>query len=84
MKKKIMLSCEETRHICDKTQYNEASFWEKVKFKFHVIICGVCKKHSSNNIKLTALLNKLKSKSLTNTEKQELESSFKKELQKHK
>lgn len=83
MTSKFMISCEESRHICDKAQYDEASFWEKVKFKFHLFICKVCKQHTINNTKLTLLINKIKSKTLTSIEKNELKSSFNKALKKH-
>ncbi|WP_397361999.1 hypothetical protein [Olleya sp. R77988] len=80
MMKKLMMSCEDSRHICDKAQYNEASLWEKVKFKFHIFICAVCRQHSINNGKLTATINKLKSTKLTPSEKEEIKSNFDKEL----
>ena len=83
MKNKFMISCEESGHICDKAQYHEASLWEKVKFKFHVLICKVCRQHSKTNGKLTALIEKVKSKNLSSTEKDTIKSSFEKELNKH-
>ncbi|AUC77784.1 hypothetical protein H0I26_07130 [Olleya sp. HaHaR_3_96] len=78
-----MISCEESGHICDKAQYHEASIWEKVKFKFHTLICKVCRQHSETNGKLTALIEKVKSKNLSSTEKDTIKSSFEKELNKH-
>jgi len=83
MKNKFMISCEESGHICDKAQYHEASLWEKVKFKFHALICKVCRQHSKTNGKLTALIEKVKSKNLSSTEKDTIKSSFEKELNKH-
>ncbi|WGD33732.1 hypothetical protein [Olleya sp. YS] len=83
MLSKFMISCEESRHICNKAQYQEASSWEKVKFKFHLFICKVCKQHTITNTKLTLLINKIKSKTLTPIEKEKLKSSFNNELKKH-
>jgi len=81
--KKFMISCEESGHICDKSQYHEATLWEKVKFKFHTLFCAMCKQHSKNNTKLTALIDKVKAKNLTSSEKNSIKSAFNKELDKH-
>ncbi|RAJ14477.1 hypothetical protein [Olleya aquimaris] len=83
MMSKFMMSCEESRHICDKAQYQEASTWEKIKFKCHLFICKVCKQHTITNSKLTLLIDKIKTSTLTSSEKEQLKSSFNKELQNH-
>ena len=82
MMKNIMISCEESGHICDKAQYEEATIWEKVKFKFHTLMCAMCRQHSKNNTKLTALVNKVKAKNLSTSEKDTIKSAFEKELNK--
>jgi hypothetical protein len=64
-----MISCEKAALICDKAQYNEASFLEKVKLKLHLLICKTCAKHSKKNATLTSLCNEAKLKSLTENEK---------------
>ena len=50
---KIMLPCKEANHVCDKTQYKEASIWEKIKLNIHLIYCTACRKYTKNNTKLT-------------------------------
>ena len=51
----MMISCEKAANFCDKAQYNEASAWEKIKLKFHLLVCKTCAKHSMKNKKLTSL-----------------------------
>jgi len=50
---KIKLECHEANHICDKNQYREASFWEKVRLNIHLIYCRACRKYTARNTKLT-------------------------------
>lgn len=56
MTKKIFISCEEAALTCDKSQYKEASFWEKAKLNLHILFCALCKQYVKNNRKLTKLL----------------------------
>jgi len=51
---KMMISCEKAVHICDKTQYKEATFVEKLKLKFHLFICKTCSTHSARNTQFTS------------------------------
>lgn len=80
--KKMMPSCEEIRHICDKSQYGEATRYENYKKKFHFIICKGCNLYVITNTKLTELIKKINSNKLTIAEKNKLEIDFKKELNK--
>lgn len=66
---KIMISCEKAATICDKTQYNEASFMEKLKLKFHLLICKTCSVFTKQNTEFTALCEKANLKSLSDQEK---------------
>ena len=50
---KFIISCDEATTICDKSQYGEATFFEKIKLNFHFIICKVCGKYSKQNAKLS-------------------------------
>ncbi|RLJ62041.1 hypothetical protein CLV86_2438 [Lacinutrix venerupis] len=82
MSNKLFLSCEEANHTCDKSQYKEATFLEKIKLNLHLIFCAACRKYSRNNAKLTKLVRKKPVKLNTN-EKSKLQSTFEKELMKH-
>lgn len=79
---KIFVSCDKAVHTCDKTQYKEASLWEKIKLNIHLIYCKACRKYSSNNGKLTKLIHKPEVEYLKTSEKEKLQESFKKELEK--
>lgn len=78
---KIFVSCDKATHTCDKTQYNEASLWEKIKLNIHLIYCKACRKYSANNSKLTRLTHKPEVNCLKNSEKEKLKANFNKELE---
>ncbi|WP_299890181.1 glycine dehydrogenase [uncultured Lacinutrix sp.] len=82
MSNKIFLSCDEANHTCDKTQYKEASLWEKIKLNIHLAYCAACRKYTKNNTKLTKLV-KQKPVKLDTKEKSKLQSTFEKELANH-
>lgn len=79
----IKLSCQEANHVCDKTQYKEASFWEKVKLNLHLIYCRACRKYTSNNSKLTKVMRSSKVEVLDTTAKDKMKTAFEQELAKH-
>lgn len=82
-KNKLFISCDEAGHICDKSQYNEASLWTKIKLSIHLIYCKVCRKYSRDNAKLTKIINTPKLDYLKASEKETLKSNFEKELSKN-
>lgn len=82
-KKSIFISCEEAVLICDKIQYKEASFWDKLKLNLHLIYCRACRKYSKNNVKLTKLTKSDDVECLSQVEKETMKASFTKELEKH-
>ena len=53
-----MLKCDDANHVCDKSQYENASLWEKIKLNIHLIYCRACRKYSKNNAKLTSVIKK--------------------------
>jgi len=55
MFKKLRLTCNEATTICDKNQYGEATFLEKLKLNIHFIYCRICLKYTKQNITLTNL-----------------------------
>ena len=80
---KLFISCDKATHTCDKTQYNEATLWEKIKLSLHLFYCKVCRKYSANNGKLTTLVHKPEVDCLKNCEKETLQANFQKELESH-
>jgi len=67
-----MISCEEATTICNKKQYNEASFVERLKFRFHILICRACSAFTKKNEKLTTLFEKADLHSLSENEKERI------------
>ena len=82
-KNKIFISCDEASHNCDKLQYNEASFWEKIKLNIHLLYCQACRKYSSNNTKLSKIIQDSGVDCLELKDKQEMKDCFEKELKQH-
>lgn len=56
MFKKFIITCDEATLICDKSQYNEATFLEKMKLTWHFLQCKICKLYTKQNSKMTLLL----------------------------
>lgn len=80
---KIGIPCDEANHVCDKTQYTEASLWEKIKLNIHLIYCRACRKYSSTNGKLTKVLNNSEVDCLDKKSKEAMKKDFKKALVEH-
>jgi len=80
-KLKFKVPCNEANHVCDKTQYNEASLWEKIKLNIHLLYCKACRKYSNNNKKLSNTIKKSNvecmDKKRKEAMKQELEKALK-------
>ncbi|HAT63535.1 hypothetical protein KXJ69_11670 [Aureisphaera sp. CAU 1614] len=74
--------CEKANHICDKSQYNEASFWEKVRLNLHLIYCKFCREYSANNQKLTKSIKDSKIKTLCNEDKGAIKEKLYQEMKK--
>ena len=56
----MKLSCDEATKICDKNQYGEISFLERLKLQFHIFLCRKCGKYSKQNVIMTKCLKKHK------------------------
>jgi len=82
-KYKVFVSCDVANHVCDKTQYNEASLWEKIKLNIHLLYCKACRKYTQNNQKLTKIVKESEVQCLDATAKERLKKQFETELEKH-
>lgn len=58
MLKKFHITCNEATTICDKSQYNEASFFEIIKLRFHLLFCNYCGLYSKQNNTISLLCKK--------------------------
>ncbi|ADV48059.1 hypothetical protein I2486_03735 [Cellulophaga sp. E16_2] len=72
-----MISCEKAALICDKAQYEEATFVEKVKLKFHILFCKFCSVHTKKNTQLTSLCDKAKLTNLSELDKEKMKNDLK-------
>ena len=83
MSKKFFISCDEATTICDKSQYGEASFLEKLKLQFHFIQCKLCALYSRQNTLITKIVRQKsnQSKAQTNCLSQEDKEALRKELE---
>ncbi|KAA1245590.1 hypothetical protein [Aquimarina sp. RZ0] len=77
---KIFVSCEDANHFCDKNEYQEASFWEKIKLSIHLIYCKACRKYSTNNSKLSKLVKDPKVISMNQSAKDSMKEQLKKKM----
>jgi len=57
MNKKIMINCDEASIICDKSQYCEATFLDKIKLKMHLFLCKKCGLYSEQNKVMSKIFN---------------------------
>jgi len=78
----IKLECHEANHICDKNQYREASFWEKVRLNIHLIYCRACRKYTVRNSKLTKAVKNPKVRSISTMDRNALKEKLQQELSK--
>lgn len=76
------MKCDDANHVCDKSQYKEASLWEKIKLNLHLLYCAACRKYSSRNGKLTKVMKDSDLKSLDPDSKQVLKEQLHQEMSK--
>ncbi len=55
MFKKLNITCKQAVAICDKSQYKEATIFEKIQLNIHFLCCKICTKYSKQNVFLTKL-----------------------------
>ena len=76
------MKCEEAGHVCDKSQYKEASFWEKVKLNIHLLYCRACREYTKNNTKLSKAFRKSDIKTMPLNDKKDLKEKLHHEMSK--
>lgn len=84
-KNKIQITCDEATTICDKNQYGEATFFDKLKLQLHFLKCKICSLYTKQNMLLTKAYNKKansdKAKMATLCMTDEEKATLKKELE---
>lgn len=78
---KFFFKCDQTAEVCDKCQYEEASFWDNLRMKLHLLICKYCRNYSTSNNKLTESLKSANIKTLPNNKKELLKAKINQEIQ---
>lgn len=76
----MMISCEKAAIICNKTQYREATFMERMKLKFHLFMCKNCLDFVARNTKLSTLCQKANLPYLTEEDKREMKAQLAEEF----
>ena len=74
------MPCSEANHVCDKSQYKESSFWEKIKLNIHILYCKTCREYTKKNNKLTSIISNSKVTCMDRNDKENLKKDFEKSL----
>lgn len=77
---KLKTECHEANHICDKNQYKEATFLEKVRLNIHLIYCRACRKYSMRNSKLTKAVNNPTVQTVSTSKKEAMKQRLQEQL----
>jgi len=80
-KTKVFIDCEEAKHICDKAQYNETSWWELFRLNIRLLYCNVTRAYSKRNQELSALVTDEKVACMDQKSKADLKTKFEQQLQ---
>ncbi|MEM6515398.1 MAG: hypothetical protein AAF688_04390 [Bacteroidota bacterium] len=81
MKKSLLfISCEEAHHICDKSQYGEATGWERIKLGIRLSWCKITRAYTRKNNALTEAIKKSEVRALSPDELQDIEIGFQEHL----
>lgn len=76
---KFFLKCDDAAQVCDKSQYKEASFFDKLQLKIHLLMCKLCRGYSKRNAKLTVTLESANIKTLCAEDKQRMKTRLREE-----
>lgn len=84
-KQKLFYTCDDANVACDKNQYGELNFWDKIRLKIHLFYCDYCRGYARRNQKLSELFSKAgigtkKTRSLDTSSKEELKKKLSEEL----
>jgi O-acetyl-ADP-ribose deacetylase (regulator of RNase III) len=81
MKKNFLfISCEEAYYICDKSQYGEATLWEKIKLNLRYIWCRFTQAYVKQNKGLTKAIKASNVQCLQKSEREQMVKTFNREL----
>lgn len=78
---KVFINCEEAKHICDKSQYNETSWWERFRLNLRLIYCNITRAYVKRNQELSELVTDKKVACMDQKSKTDLKYKFEQQLQ---
>ena len=79
----LFISIDKAKRICDKAQYNEASWWEKFQLRFRFCWCKLTRQYINLNTQLTKKIENVELDCLTPEEMYEIKSKFSEQLKNH-
>lgn len=79
--RKLFIDCDEAAHICDKSQYNESTWWERLRLNLRYLYCHITRSYVKQNKKLSNLVSDKKVVCMDLDKKIELKEKFDHELQ---
>lgn len=82
-KSKVLIDCDEAKHICDKSQYNESSWWDLLRLNIRFIYCNITRAYVKRNQKLSKLVTDDNVECMDSKSKTELKNKFEQRLQNH-
>ena len=77
---KLFIDCEEAKHICDKAQYNETTWWELFRLNIRLLYCNITRAYSKRNQKLSELVTDKEVTCMDNKSKADLKVKFEQQL----
>lgn len=75
------INCHEGKLLCDKNQYKETSFSEKLRLYFYLIVCSECRAYTAKNTKLSKAISSDSVHTVSAQEKNALKEKLSKALE---
>lgn len=74
------IDCNNGKLLCDKNQYKETTFWEKVKLNLYLVICSECRSYTKNNNKLSKAIKNKEVYTVSVSDKESLKQKLQEQL----
>ena len=81
-KNTLFINCDEAKLICDKSQYNESTWWDRFRLNIRLIYCHITRSYVKQNQKLSKLITDEKVDCMETKSKADLKTKFEQELKK--
>ncbi|APD07252.1 hypothetical protein UJ101_01741 [Flavobacteriaceae bacterium UJ101] len=74
---KFAMDCDEATMLITKAEYTKISLWDRIRLKYHNIVCPPCQEWEDHNKVITALTKKETNHTLSQQKKTEIKKSLK-------